>query len=81
MKTMTDKEIKRLVQMNDINIMNDFTKEELEELIMWSLHLAGCNHNLVNKIQFMIDNYCEHDFNPIIGFFQIESCHKCMKVK
>ncbi len=66
---MTDKEIKRLVQMNDINIMNNFTKEELEELIMWSSYLAGCNPNLVNKIRSMIDNYCEHEFNPIIGFF------------
>lgn len=35
--------------------MNDFTKEELEELLMWSNHLAGCNPLLVKKIQSMID--------------------------
>lgn len=43
--------------------MNDFTKEELKELLMWSNHLAGCNPSLLNKIQSMIDNYCEHGSN------------------
>lgn len=38
--------------------MNDFTKEELQ--ILW-LELSG-NHylELKNKIQSMIDKYCEH---------------------
>ena len=37
--------------------LNDFTKEELEELVMWSSHLAGCNPSLLKKIQSMIENF------------------------
>jgi len=40
--------------------MNNFTKDELEEIIMWTCHLVGCNPTLLNKIQSMIDNYCNH---------------------
>ena len=48
--------------------MNDFTKEELGE-IFWILE--GCTMDyigkegdiLINKIQFLIDNYCEHESN------------------
>lgn len=50
--------------------MNDFTKEELDE-IFWILE--GCtmdyigkeNNVLIDKIQSMIDNYCEHKPEPI----------------
>jgi hypothetical protein len=46
--------------------MNDFTKEELEELIQgitWWLDGDACDFNekLIEKIQSMIENYCEHD--------------------
>lgn len=50
--------------MNIVKLMNDFTKEELK-LIIDKLGLLrfsqfeGCG-KLVNKIQSMIDNYCEH---------------------
>lgn len=45
--------------------MNDFTKEELKDIlegISWCLDgdNALWSEKLVNKIQLMIDNYCEH---------------------
>lgn len=46
--------------------MNDFTKEELQMLIH-GIHLSIDEHTqhryatLYNKIQSMIDNYCEHN--------------------
>ena len=70
--------------------MSDFTKEELEELLMWSSYLAGCNPVLVNKIKSAIDNYCEHEYtattdtdhsyihaNPSWGIPAIVKCRKC----
>jgi hypothetical protein len=43
--------------------MNDFTKEELEELkflLQEYTPLSGKGYDVFNKIQFMIDKYCEH---------------------
>jgi hypothetical protein len=66
--------------------MNDFTKEELEEIIEsfnWieSETSWDWKHKLRNKIKSMIDNYCEHTW-----FFYLNSkansalrCHKCDK--
>ncbi len=42
--------------------MNDFTKEELKE-ILWRLTtktVIAVGNDLVPKIQSMIENYCEH---------------------
>lgn len=67
--------------------MNDFTKEELyslESTIKNMRLYSGIDlwdEELLIKIQSLIDNYCEHEFHPVIGSFQIDSCHKCMKVK
>jgi hypothetical protein len=68
--------------------MNDFTKEELEEIIEWmyeaeaehSVHAEKVlEHNpLYRKIQSMIDNYCDHKKyveNLVTGFV----CEKCGK--
>ena len=66
--------------------MNDFTKEELEKLLMWSVHRAEdigtveyCREGsglLFDKIQSMIDNYCEHD--PYGDFHECgDRCRKC----
>ena len=60
--------------------MNDFTKEELEEIVEsfdWieSETSWDWKHPLRNKIQSMIDNYCDHEFNENIGGF----CWKCTK--
>ena len=47
-------------------VMNDFTKEELQRIIegvTWWLdgdeHLPSLA--LIDKIQYLIDNYCKHD--------------------
>ena len=46
--------------------MNDFTKEELEELkscVHWKISAGQQNslsRLLIGKIQSMIDSYCEH---------------------
>lgn len=55
--------------------MNDFTKEELEEIIMWAAYLVGCNPCLLNKIQSMIDNYCDHLWSD--GSGNLIFCVKC----
>jgi hypothetical protein len=43
--------------------MNDFTKEELKEMLSiidFEMH----TQSLCDKIQSMIDNYCDHKFLP-----------------
>jgi hypothetical protein len=53
--------------------MNDFTKEELEELLLeYELHQHNTRHNwpsldLCKKLRLMIDNYCEHHKVTVIG--------------
>jgi hypothetical protein len=70
--------------------MNDFTKEELGQLrdgLAGWMELSGIVNEtpwlnkLIIKAQTMIDNYCEHEFSPVVGSFQIESCAKCMRIK
>lgn len=47
--------------------MNDFTKEELEEILMgYQMHAHNTRHNfpsldLCKKLRDLIDNYCEHE--------------------
>jgi len=62
--------------------MNDFTKEELERILQgvsWWLDgdTAIYSESLINKIQSMIDNYCEHD--TCAGEVEIfaDTCSKC----
>jgi hypothetical protein len=51
--------------------MNDFTKEELELIFRMFHHfiyspywkISDNEHELKEKIQSMIDNYCEHELN------------------
>ena len=68
--------------------MNDFTKEELEKLLMWSVHRAEdigtveyCREGsglLFDKIQSMIDNYCEHEYeNRCCECTSAIGCSKC----
>lgn len=63
--------------------MNDFTKEELEALADcyeqrmnsgYVIHLE-----LLHKIQYMIDNYCEHEWRKGIHLFNDVYCTKCHK--
>lgn len=46
--------------------MNDFTKEELEELYFFTCvhknrYQVKYPQELLDKLQCMIDNYCEHE--------------------
>ncbi len=61
--------------------MNDFTKEELERIlegVTWWLDGDSDLYSevLINKIQSMIDNYCEHECNGEIEIF-VDTCLKC----
>jgi len=71
-------------------MMNDFTKEELEEWIKWkyeNCYKNPCDQKtidpLVDKIQSMIDNYdkpCTHEYVRRFSFLNKESydiCPKC----
>lgn len=64
--------------------MNDFTKEELENIyscVSDLSHGALCDEDqeLLDKIQSMIDNYCEH--KPIKeAYVYVEVCEKCNRV-
>ena len=54
--------------------MNDFTKEELEtirddikhEMSISALANHDFNRNMLNKVERMIDNYCEHVSDGLI---------------
>ena len=71
--------------------MNDFTKEELEELLKWRSNILDTskpsketmtkNVNLGNKIASMIINYCEHEwqFYYIGPHGNAVRCNKCNK--
>jgi hypothetical protein len=65
--------------------MSEFTKEELEHLyshLKWACDIEVTEKNifLKNKIQSMIDNYCEHEWitNP---HDLISHCCKCGVIK
>lgn len=60
--------------------MNDFTKEELENLHFYTYmyhHNAGINQpeSFLDKIQSMIDNYCDHEFE--LEYTPHNCCTKC----
>lgn len=68
--------------------MNAFTKEELQLLIDVldehepSPKEKGLCLNIADKVQSMIDNYCEHEFYLNGQGAQIfAQCHKCSKLK
>jgi hypothetical protein len=58
--------------------MNDFTKEELQYLFSSVLDVVSTSHfpGLAGKIQFMIDNYCDHQWQES-GDHGILCCTKC----
>ena len=65
--------------------MNDFTKEELHEMkdsIFYheEEYIGECKNPLVAKIQFMIDNYCEHHWvtDPYMHFMSNPAQIKCV---
>lgn len=71
--------------------MNDFTKEELNiiylDMTIYAkknvppLKEASSHLDLKNKIQSLIDNYCEHEWENICCQCTLDKiyCHKCKK--
>jgi len=69
--------------------MNDFTKEELESISNWgevytefgSSWSDKSERPLINKIQSMIHNYCEHEWFILLADSTnnpfIKKCNKC----
>lgn len=67
--------------------MNDFTKEELEELWFFTeLHKNKYKlripEKLLNKLQSMIKSYCEHEIENICNWKgrDVFQCIKCKKI-
>lgn len=56
--------------------MNDFTKEELEKLRSAITNYDYCDDKLHDKLQSLIDNYCEHQETENIGGW-VWKCVKC----
>ena len=59
--------------------MNDFTKEELIDLI-YACNVADSHdmenrYVVINKLQSMIDNYCKHEIRSKYGDF-VECGHE-----
>lgn len=73
--------------------MNDFTKDELEDLISWADVYTEFGRSwtdkvhrpLIDKIQCMIDNYCEHEYGKSVygcidcGITEYR-CNKCAHI-
>ncbi len=61
--------------------MNEFTKEELEDLLYCVKDHTGyqgdsIHKNLIDKIQSFIDNYCEHE--KVVPNYDCKTqCYKC----
>ena len=70
--------------------MNDFTKDELKEMLFGLRYFYAAYHKglipnqdssvssgllIINNLQYMIDNYCEHDMGYDAG--EHTSCRKC----
>lgn len=69
--------------------MNDFTKEELGQIFL------DINHNILkhgiqnvdpwyldlrDKVESMIDNYCEHENDISESIYPQKECKKCNKI-
>lgn len=68
--------------------MNDFTKEELESILNWgdcycefgSSWTYKCHKPLMDKIQSMIDNYCDHKEQYEDLDYNAMRCKKCLEI-
>jgi hypothetical protein len=66
--------------------MNDFTKDELENLYLglgWVGESTGYGEHFIklrNKIQSMIDSNCEHADKYIDYDYQLTRCKKCLEI-
>lgn len=61
--------------------MNNFTKEELEDLeFIIRDYIGKDSYPVYSKIKTMIDNYCEHkDTYPDYNYTP-ERCFKCLEI-
>lgn len=65
--------------------MNDFTKEELESMLNWGDVYSEFGYSwtykitkpLMDKLQCMIDNYCEHEQHNYYGDIAAGECKQC----
>lgn len=61
--------------------MNDFTKDELYQLSKAMearlAFLSASESPLYNKIQSLIENYCEHSESEVDHNYEVEKCKKC----
>lgn len=68
--------------------MNDFTKEELKDILhlIKDVHKGTQKHGLEwgfdlrDKIQSMIDNYCEHTKRQYYEHVSVYECEHCSMV-
>lgn len=73
--------------------MNDFTKEELEDILNWGniyTEFGTCSSYkmdkaLMDKIEGMIDDYCDHEKEPRTQYWAEDArlynkCTKCGKL-
>lgn len=69
--------------------MNEFTKEELEQLYNCAKFVTEYNwlhdryDGLMKKLQCMIDNYCEHRKSfecPECGIYKCEKCERATNI-
>lgn len=65
--------------------MNEFTKEELKEILACVCNIDG---NVLNKIQSMIDNYCEHECSnhelirlKLLRSKEYDFCETCLCIR
>lgn len=66
--------------------MNEFTKVELMNILYALEHLYEPTFDLPkmyllrNKVESMIDNYCEHSESEPNHDYDVEQCNKCGKL-
>lgn len=62
--------------------MNDFTKEDLQNILNGNVELYPHTHiDLRNKIQSMIDSFCEHEWRCWDDVHNTRECMKCGEEK
>lgn len=68
--------------------MNDFTKEELQEInhcLKYMINGGVTPYSCVTlatkkKVQSMISNYCKHETFEVDHNYEAQKCKKCSKV-
>lgn len=69
--------------------MNEFTKEELEYINNYIFKGASSirfdkHESLKDKLQSLIDNYCDHEFSKrlhMVNAHRVNMCDKCGEIE